>query len=68
MTTYAELAKKYKTTPDKVKQEELNFVMSEGFDGAGNEYDTFFDWLDMIYKPKIVNLIDAPYQKGDFDE
>jgi hypothetical protein len=68
MTTYTELAKKYKTTPDKIKQAELNFVMCEGFDGDGNEYDTFFDWLDMIYKQKIVNLVTEPYQKGDLEQ
>jgi hypothetical protein len=66
MISYEELATKYKTTPEKIKQNELDFVMSEGFDGAGNEYDTFFDWLEMIYKTSTLKITE-PYQKGDLD-
>lgn len=56
----SEYAAKKGITVEKLMQEEMEFLQNEGYDDAGNEYDTLDAWIDR--KP-IQDPID-PYDGG----
>jgi len=55
----AEYAKSKGITVDKLRDEQVSFAMSEGYDGAGNEYGTLDAWIDRKQPKQIVDPFDG---------
>lgn len=59
---WADVAPKYGLTVEEIKAAHRAFIENEGFDGQGNEYETFHDWLTLLHNTRRDN---TPFQKGD---
>lgn len=58
--TRKEYAEKKGITVEKLRQEEYDFLQCEGYDDAGNEYETLDAWID---RKQIKETCD-PYDGG----
>ena len=59
--TRKEYAEKKGITTERLREEELSFLQSEGYDDDGNEYDTLDEWIDRLNKPYTRH----PYEPVD---
>ena len=60
-----ELAAKYGVTPERIRDESLEFLQCEGYLDDGTECETFCAWLERRLRPRVKPEPFEPYQKGD---
>lgn len=59
---WSDVAPKYGLTVKEARAAYRDFVENEGFDGDGNEFGTFHDWLTL---PHNTRRDRTPFHKGD---
>lgn len=59
--TNAEYAASKGITLEQLRAENIEFLQSEGFDGAGNEYETLDAWLDRKPVKMTADPVDGNY-------
>jgi len=67
MTKYAELATKYNTTTEEIRDAWVRWIETEGNPtgtSADDDFDTFGDYLDYKYSHKAT-ITAEPFQKSD---